>query len=152
MVVAVAVRPRGQRGPTAHRYGYCTGLAAITLILGAGTFWVLHALTSTLPYTLGAPARLDVRVLPFELPLLIVPVIAARSRLPLGSRRTAALGALMAAGGLLPLLLKAHVSTTWAQQVPELVIAGIGAGLAIPGIAATGLATDPTTRLASSAP
>lgn len=151
MAVAIAVRARGQRGPTPHRYGYCTGLGAITLFLGAGTFWVLHVLTSTLPHTLGAPARLDMRPLPFDLPVLIVPVIAAGSRLPLGSRCTASLGVLLAVGGLLPLL-TADVATTWAHQVPELLIAAIGAGLATPGIAATALATHPTTRLAPSAP
>jgi EmrB/QacA subfamily drug resistance transporter len=133
-------RPQAMVDRTLFRNRGFVGVTVATLCLGAGMFAMLLYLTIYLQDALGAsPLRGGVELLPFAVPVFVVPLVARRLAVPMVSGRTLAT-ALAAVTCGLALLLLGGATSSWTSLLPGLVVAGVGVGLANPSIAAIALA------------
>jgi predicted MFS family arabinose efflux permease len=133
-------RPTAMIDRTLHRNLGFVGVTLGTLGIGGGMFAVLLYLTVYLQDALGAtPLQGGLELLPFAVPVFVVPFLARRAGVALVSGRTLAISLATVAAGL-GLMELATATSSWTRLLPGLLLAGTGVGLANPAIAATALA------------
>ncbi|MDQ1699633.1 MAG: hypothetical protein QOG34_1496 [Frankiaceae bacterium] len=133
-------RPLAMVDRTLYRNRGFVGVTVATLCLGAGMFAMLLYLTVDLQGALGAsPLAGGAELLPFAVPVFVVPLAARRFGVAMVSGRTLGLGLSAVTSGL-ALMALGGATTSWTRLLPGLLLAGVGVGLANPSIAATALA------------